>query len=331
MTRSTWVAVGVLAGVLASFAGAGAGFAQTPAPATRPAPFIKPLPEPAKPPATRPAEAPYIAPITQPGVSPTIKPAPGPFIKPIREPDTRPATAPAVAPVSQPTTKTASQPVIKPIQVGQKTVGFSPWVPVDRGRRCMDLSLMPADVHKLWLERSTTRGRILAERAAKAAAMRKLARRVGEMSIAPGLTVRQFLSTTDQPDASEELFLRGATMRAARYRADRLVVEVELEIRSRTVLASLKGWSRGHVKGDRTGLRHIENALLKAKEAVLRESGTAELGSGAVLKATAGALRRATKAATPPATEPPAPASQPALLYRATKTTRFYRATKTTR
>jgi len=308
MTRAKWLAGGLLAGVLASLAGARAGSAQTPVPATRPAPFIKPLPEPAKPPATKPAEAPYIAPITQPAVAPTTKPAPGPFIKPIGDPDTRPTTAPttapAIAPVSQPTTQPVSKPVGKPIEVGQKTVGFSPWVPVDRGRRCMDLSLMPADVHRLWLERSTTRGRILTERAAKAAAMRKLARRVGEMPIAPGLTVGQFLATTDQPNASEELFLRGAAMRVARYHADKLVVEVEVEIRSRTVLASLKSWARGHVKGDGVGLRHIENALLKAKDAVLRERGTAELGSGAVLKATTGALRRATKAATQPGTIP---------------------------
>ena len=174
----------------------------------------------------------------------------------------------------------------------------------------MDLSLMPADVRKLWLEHSTTRGRILAERAAKAAAAQKLARRVGEMAIAPGLTVRQFLATTDQPDAGEELFLRGATVRAARYHADKLVVELELEIRSRTVLASLKSWARGHVKGDRAGLRHIENTLLKAKDAILHERGLAAAPVGEVLNATP-ALLRATKAATQPATMPAGAASKP--------------------
>lgn len=321
MTRATWMAAGLPAAFLAALAGTYGAFAQAPGPTTRPVPFIKPLPEPEKPPATKPAGAPYIQPITQPADPTTTKPAAGPFIKPIKEPVTRPATAPSTGPASRPTTEPATKPAGKPPEVGRKTQGFSNWVPVEPGQRCTDLSLMPADVRKLWLTRCTTRGRILAERAAKAAAVARLARRVGEMSIAPGLTVRQFLATTDQPDAGEELFLRGAAVRATRYHADKLVLEVELEIRSRTVFASLKGWSKSHIRGDRAGLRQVETMLLKADDAMLRQTGPGTPPAGEILEPTPGLLR-ATKAATQPATQPVSPVSQPVISLPATKTTR---------
>ncbi len=311
MKRATWMAAGLLTAVLATLARPEIASAQAPAgPATQPAPFIKPLPEPVEPPATKPAGAPYIQPITQ----PTTKPTAGPLIKPIQEPVTKPATAPATEPASRPATQPASQPTTRPVgppkAAAAKTQGYSEWVPVEPGSPCAELSLMPADVREFWQTRCTNRGRILAERAAKDAAVARLARRVGEMAIAPGLTVRQFLATTDQPDAGEELFLRGAAVRAARYHVDKLVVEVELEIRSRTVFASLKGWARSHLKGDRAGLRKIETVLLKADDTPLRQTSLGVPPAGEILKPTP-ELLRATRAATQPATKPARPAIEP--------------------
>jgi len=183
---------------------------------------------------------------------------------------------------------------------------------------------MPADVREFWQAHCTTKGRILAERAARRAAIARLARRVGEMPIAPGLTVRQFLATTDQPDAGEELFLRGTTVRAARYHVDKLVVEVELEIRSRTVFASLKGWARSHANGDRAGVRKIETVLLKADDTPLHQTGIGAPPAGEILNPTP-ELLRATQAATQPgaltATQPAAVTATPPAKPRPTPAT----------
>jgi hypothetical protein len=193
-----------------------------------------------------------------------------------------------------------------------KTLGFSAWVAVEWGSQCVDLSKMPADVRELWQKHCTTRGRVLAERAARNAAIAQLVGRVGDLAIGPDLTVRKFLATTDRPDASAELFLRGATVWAVRYRSDALVAEVEMEIRPRTLLASLKGWARSHVNGHRDPMTQLENALLQPGDTPLLQTGQAAVPAAEILAPTPDLLK-ATQAATQPATQPATrPATQPA-------------------
>ena len=282
MVRWTWMAAwGLLAATAAMaalMAGSVCALAQAQsAPATGPAPFVQPVPEPVVP-ATRPAPAPFIQPLPEPAIGsaaepPTTKPA-RPFISPTTEPTTGPASQPATSPASQPATSPAGGAVTQPADEApkvdeQKTLGFSAWVAVEWGSQCVDLSKMPADVREFWQKHCTTRGRVLAERAARNAAIAQLAGRVGDLAIGPDLTVRKFLATTDRPDASAELFLRGATVWAVRYRADALVAEVEMEIRPRTLLASLKGWARSHVNVHRDPMTQLENALLQPGEATI--------------------------------------------------------------
>jgi hypothetical protein len=173
---------------------------------------------------------------------------------------------------------------------------------------------MPSDVRELWQKHCTTRGRALVERAARDDAIAQLARRVGDLAIGPDLTVRKFLAGTDRPDAGAELFLRGATLRAVRYRADALVAEVEMEIRPRTLLGSMKGWARSHVNGQRDdGLARLENALLQADDTPLVQIGRGAAPAQEILLPTPD-LMRATRAATQPAAQPGGATTQPAPL-----------------
>jgi len=185
-------------------------------------------------------------------------------------------------------------------------------VAVEPGFRCVDLSKMPSDVRELWQKHCTTKGRVLAERAARAAAIALLVGRVGDLAIGADLTVRKFLATTDQPDASAELFLHGATVRAVRYRADALVAEVEMDIRPRTLYGTLKGWARSHVNGHPDSLMQLENALLQADDTALLQIGRGAAPTEEILAPTPDLLK-ATRAATQPATQPGMqPATQPA-------------------
>jgi len=313
MARFAWIAGGLLAALLAWPASA---LAQArPAPTTGPAPFIQPLPEPAAP-TTRPTEAPYIQPLPEPPIGPVAAPpttrpaaAPhaGPFIKPTTEPATRPASQPATSPATQPATQPAVT-ATKPAE--QKTIGFSAWVPVEQDSRCVDLSKMPSDVREVWQKHCTTRGRVLAERAARDDAIARLARRVGDLTVGPDLTVRKFLATTDRPDAGLELFLRGAAVRTVRYRADSLVAEVEMEIRPRTLRASLKGWAKSHVNGNRDGMAQLENALLQSDDTPLLQRGLGAAPAEEILSPTPDLLKATAVATQPAITQPPA--TQPA-------------------
>lgn len=285
------------------------------APATQPAPFIQPLPEPVAP-TTKPGDAPFIKPLPELPIgpvitTPTTSPA-GPFIKPTTEPATRPSAAPTSGPTSQPAASTSSgQAATAPKVDKPKTIGFSAWVAVEQGSRCVDLAKMPADVRELWQKHCTTRGRVLAERAAMDDALALLARQAGDLAIGPDLTVQQFLAATDKPDASAGLFLRGAALRAVRYRADSLVAEVEMDIRPRTLLASLKGWARSHVNGQRDGLARLEDALLQADDTPLRQTGRGTAPTQEILSPTPDLLK-ATRAATQPAGLPGEATTQPA-------------------
>ena len=214
MVRWTWTAAwGLLAALMSAGQAAAVAQAQS-APAAGPAPFVQPVSEPVVP-ATRPGDAPYIQPLPEPAIGPaaqppTTKPA-RPFISPTTEPTTRPASQPATSPAGGAVT----QPADEASKVDeQKTLGFSAWVAVEWGSQCVDLSKMPADVREFWQKHCTTRGRVLAERAARKAAIAQLVGRVGDLAIGPDLTVRKFLATTDRPDASAELFLRGEIGRA---------------------------------------------------------------------------------------------------------------------
>jgi len=307
MVRWAWIAAWGLSMAAALTAGPASAPAQAqPAPTTHPAPFIQPLPEPAVP-TTRPGGAPYIQPLPEPAIGPVAGPPTtipaGPFIRPTTEPASRPAVAPTSGPASQPAG--AAQKVDEP-----KTLGFSAWVAVEQGSRCVDLAKMPADVRELWQKHCTTKGRILAERAARDDAIAQLARRVGDLAIGPDLTVRKFLAGTDQPDAHAELFLHGAAVLAVRYRANALVAEVELEIRPRTLLASIKGWARSHVNGNRDLMAQLENALLQPDDTPLLQIGRSTVPAAEILSPTPDLLE-ATRAATQPAITQP-PATQPA-------------------
>ena len=333
MTRLAWMAAwGLLAATAALTAGSVCALAQAQsAPATGPAPFIQPVPEPVVP-ATRPAEAPYIQPVPEPAIGPTAKPPTtkpdGPFIQSTSRPAAAPTSGPASQPATSPAGGAATQPAGAAAKVDEpKTLGFSAWVAVERGSRCVDLSRMPTDVRELWQKHCTTRGQVLAERIAKDDAIAQLAGRVGDLAIGPDLTVRKFLAATDRPDAGVELFLRGAAVRAVRYRADALVAEVEMEIRPRTLLASLKGWARSHVNGQRDGMAQLENALLQADDTPLCQTGQAAVPAEEIVAPTPDLLK-ATQAATQPdtppggATIPPAgPMKEPATSTTAPATT----------
>lgn len=124
-----------------------------------------------------------------------------------------------------------------------------------------------------WAKHCTARGRLMAERAARVEGMRKLAERVGGVYVTGKTTVRDFVAESDDVNVDVRAFLKGLREVGTRYHEDELIVEVEMQVKLRTVYASLKSWAQAHYKGDTVKVKALEELTLRAEDKVLKETG----------------------------------------------------------
>jgi len=124
-----------------------------------------------------------------------------------------------------------------------------------------------------WLAHCTGRGRLMAERAAELDAFRRLAERIKGVHITSETTVRDFVAESDEIETGLNTFLRGARTIRVRYHADELIVEVEKQVKLRTVLATLKSLHQAHYKGDRVKIKQIDELIIKSKDTIIKEVG----------------------------------------------------------
>jgi hypothetical protein len=126
---------------------------------------------------------------------------------------------------------------------------------------------------KFWLENVTPQGRLLTVRGARVEAMRKLAERIKGLRITSETTVRDFVTESDVINVSMEDFIRGARETGITYHANEPVVEVDMQVKLRTVYATIKTWAEAHYKGPKSKLKKLEEVILKSKDTVIRETG----------------------------------------------------------
>lgn len=138
-------------------------------------------------------------------------------------------------------------------------------VTVDRGRR--------GSIPPYWQQHCTGRGRLMAVRAARTDAMRRLAERIKGVRIDSNTTVQDFVAESDDINVDMRHFLRGAKEIATRYHRDELIVEVEMEVTLKTVITSFKSWADVHVKGDRVKLKKLEDYVEKVRYDKIVETG----------------------------------------------------------
>jgi len=146
-----------------------------------------------------------------------------------------------------------------------------PLVEVNGGN--MKLSKLSSDARAFWMARCSARGRLMAERAARVVAMRRLAERIKGVHISSKTTVRDFVTESDEIRMGMQTFLRGAKEVGMRYHDDELIVEIEMAVKLRTVLAQLKSLTQTHLKGDMMKVKAIEQKMLTVKDRVITETG----------------------------------------------------------
>ncbi|MHC4295088.1 MAG: hypothetical protein ACYSTL_05835, partial [Planctomycetota bacterium] len=125
----------------------------------------------------------------------------------------------------------------------------------------------------LWMKYAPGRARLMALRAARTDAQRRLAERIKGVYIDAETTVRDFVTESDLVEVTMQTVLRGARETGIRYHDDELIVEVEMTVKLRTVYADLKTYSERHYKDDKVKIRKLEQLALKAEDTVITETG----------------------------------------------------------
>jgi len=148
-----------------------------------------------------------------------------------------------------------------------------PLVPPAAGATQATFSGASAAARKYWAQYCTARGRLMAERAARADAMRKLAERIKGLRITSNTTVQDFVTESDEIRTRVNTYIRGMKEVGRRYHKDELIVEVEMQIKLRQFYLSLKSWTSTHLRGNNVRLRQVEDAVVRSKDTVITETG----------------------------------------------------------
>jgi hypothetical protein len=148
-----------------------------------------------------------------------------------------------------------------------------PLVPPAAGATQATFSGANQAARKYWAQYCTARGRLMAERAARADAMRKLAERIKGLRIDSTTTVADFVTESDEINTRVNTYIRGMKEVGRRYHKDELVVEVEMQIKLRQFYLSLKSWTTTHLKGNHTKINTVEKAVISAKDTAITETG----------------------------------------------------------
>jgi len=124
-----------------------------------------------------------------------------------------------------------------------------------------------------WNAHCTGQGRLMAERAARVVAMRRLGERINGLLITSRTTVRDFVAESDEIRTQMRAFLRGAREVATRYHSEELIVEVDMEVTVQSLIANLKKWHKKYYKGDKISVRDFERLSVRVEEKTIRETG----------------------------------------------------------
>ena len=124
-----------------------------------------------------------------------------------------------------------------------------------------------------WMAHCTGRGRLMAARAARLDAYRKLGERINGLLIASETSVKDFVATDDRIQTQMTTFLRGARQVGTRYHENELIVEVELEVTVRELITTLRRLHREFYRGNRVAVADIERLSVRVEDKAIRETG----------------------------------------------------------
>lgn len=130
-----------------------------------------------------------------------------------------------------------------------------------------------SDIPELWLSTVTPQGRLMAARAARTDAQRKLAERIRGVQINSTTTVQDFVTESDEINTITQAILRGAKETGTRYHPDELIVDVTMQVTLREVYVQVRSYAERNYRGDRVSARDFEEATRTTQDKVIEETG----------------------------------------------------------
>jgi hypothetical protein len=133
--------------------------------------------------------------------------------------------------------------------------------------------IMSKNAWAYWMAYCTPQGRLMAARAARLDAYRKLGERINGLMINSDTTVKDFVATDDRIQTAMQTFLRGAKEIGTRYHESELIVEVELQITVQELISTLERFRKEYYQGNRVAVQDIEKLSTRIEEKDIREVG----------------------------------------------------------
>jgi len=124
-----------------------------------------------------------------------------------------------------------------------------------------------------WNAHCTGRGRLMAERAGRLDALRKLGERINGLFITSETTVKDFVATDDRINTAMTTFLQGAREVDKRYHDTELIVEVDMAVTLQDLIVNLKQWHQEFYKGNKVSMQDFEQLKVQVQDRDIRETG----------------------------------------------------------
>jgi hypothetical protein len=123
-------------------------------------------------------------------------------------------------------------------------------------------------------EKRKAQNKLLAMRAARVDAMRKLAERINGLVIKSETTVKDFVATDDRIQTAMQSWLVGAKeVGEPTYTPDG-ICQVTLEVTIEDIIVQLKEFHKEYYKGDKISIQDFDQIAVNTQEKTLRETGS---------------------------------------------------------
>ena len=125
-----------------------------------------------------------------------------------------------------------------------------------------------------WIKNVPGQARLMAMRAARSDAQRKLAERIKGVYIASNTKVVDFITESDEINTAVKAILKGARETGIKYHNAEPIVEVEMAVTLETVYETVKSQFQAKYKDDKARIKDFEERIQHVEKTVVKETGT---------------------------------------------------------
>ena len=131
------------------------------------------------------------------------------------------------------------------------------------------------NIPEIWKNHCTGQGRLMAARAARVDALRRLAERIKGLRIDSETIVNDFVADSDEIQTRLNASLTGAKEVRVKYLKHELICEVTMQVKLKTILATLRSAVDAEYKGDRVKLKRLDDYVENVRIDTIEETGSA--------------------------------------------------------